>query len=188
MGEIVTSGTTVASTVFMNRILSAFVVAFFGVAGPASAQGVAPVPVPHNQVVSANPFGLIFGWFNAEYERRLTPATTWGVSGSMLDVDDFEYRNGTALLRYYPQGAALKGFFLGGRTGVYHVSNEDGTGDDSATFFGAGFEIGYTWLMGPRQRVGVSIGAGANRLFGSDLDGATLTIPSVRVINVGIAF
>jgi len=171
----------------MNRILSAFVVVL-GIAGPASAQGAAPVPVPHDQIVSANPFGLIFGWFNAEYERRLTPATTWGVSGSMLDIHDFEYRNANALLRYYPQGAALKGFFLGGRTGVYHVSHDDASSDNDATAFGAGFEIGYTWLMGPNQRVGVSIGAGANRLFGSDLDGASLTIPTVRLINVGIGF
>ena len=171
----------------MNRILSAFLVVL-GTAGPASAQGAAPVPVPHNQIVSANPFGLIFGWFNAEYERRLTPATTWGVSGSMLDVELFEYRTANALLRYYPQGAALKGFFLGARTGVHHVSNEDAAEDDEATFVGAGFEIGYTWLMGQNQRVAISIGAGANRLFGSDLEGASLTIPNVRLINVGIAF
>jgi hypothetical protein len=172
----------------MTRILSAFVVALLGIVAPGFAQGSAPVPVPHEQIVSANPFGLIFGWFNAEYERRLTPATTWGVSGSMLDVDTFEYRTANALLRYYPQGAALKGFFLGARTGVHHVENEEATGDDEATFVGAGFEIGYTWLMGQDQRVAISIGAGANRLFGADLEGATLTIPSVRLVNVGIAF
>jgi hypothetical protein len=172
----------------MNRILSVFVVAIFGVVGPAAAQGPAPVPVPHAQTVSANPFGLLFGWFNAEYERKLTAATTWGVSGSMLDVDTFEYGAANALLRYYPQGAALKGFFLGARTGVHHVSNEDASEDDEATFVGAGFEIGYTWLMGQNQHVAISLGAGANRLFGADLEGASLTIPTVRLINVGIAF
>jgi hypothetical protein len=173
----------------MNRLLSAFVVAMLAVAAPASAQGTLPVPVPHDQTVSANPFGLVFGWFNAEYERKLTPAATWGVSGSMFDFDLFEYRNANALVRYYPQGAALKGFFLGGRAGVYHVAHDDdGVDDDEATFFGAGFELGYTWLMGRNQRIGLSLGAGASRLFGSDLDDATLTIPTIRLVNVGIAF
>jgi hypothetical protein len=93
------------------------------------------------------------------------------------------------LVRYYPQGAALKGFFLGGRTGVYHVAHDDDRiDDDQATFFGAGFELGYTWLMGRQQRIGVSLGAGANRLFGADLDGASLTLPTVRLVHVGIAF
>ena len=58
----------------------------------------------------------------------------------------------------------------------------------SATFGGLGFELGYTWLLGPPQRVGISIGGGASRLFGSDLDGATLTVPTIRLVNVGIAF
>jgi hypothetical protein len=172
----------------MQRILSAFVAAVLFTAAPALAQGDAPDSVPHAQTVSANPFGLVFGWFNAEYERKLTPATTWGVSGSMFDFDLFEYRNANALARYYPQGAALKGFFLGGRTGVYHVAHDDDGRHENATFFGAGFELGYTWLMGRDQRVGVSLGAGANRLFGADLDGARLTIPTVRLVNVGIAF
>jgi hypothetical protein len=172
----------------MQKVLSAFMAAFVGVAAPVFAQGDLPVPVPHNQLVSANPFGLIFGWFNAEYERQLTPATTWGLSGSMLDIGTFEYRNGNALLRYYPQGAALKGFFLGSRAGVYRVAHDDDSVDNDATFVGAGFELGYTWLMGREQRIGVSLGAGASRLFGSDLDGASLTIPTIRLVNVGIAF
>lgn len=88
----------------MTRILSALLVPLLGVAAPAAAQVETPAPVPHQQTVSANPFGLIFGWFNAEYERKLTSTTTWGVSGSMLDVDSFNYRSASGLLRYYPQG------------------------------------------------------------------------------------
>ena len=49
----------------MKHTLPCFVVALLWIAAPAFAQGPAPVPVPHDQVVSANPFGLIFGWFNA---------------------------------------------------------------------------------------------------------------------------
>lgn len=168
---------------FRRWFLAAIVLA----ACPAAAQSTAPAPVPHLQTVSANPFGLVFGWFNAEYERKLTPTLTWGLSGSMLDIDDFEYRHGNALLRYYPQGAALKGFFLGLRTGVYQVSHDD-PGDENATFAGAGFELGYTWLLGPAQRVAISLGAGANRLFGDALEEASLTVPTVRLAHVGISF
>jgi hypothetical protein len=158
---------------------------------PAFAQGTSPPPVAHDQIVSANPFGLLAGWFNAEYERKLTPTTTWGLSGSMWDFfDEFEYRSGTALLRYYPQRRALDRFFLGVRLGVHHVHNESvGTSADrGATYGGVGFDLGYTWLLGPTERVGVSIGAGATRLFGGDLDGANVTLPSIRLVNVGVAF
>jgi len=56
-----------------------------------------------------------------------------------------------------------------------------------ATFGGLGFDLGYTWLLGAQERVGVSIAAGATRLFGSELDGATVTLPSIRLVNIGLA-
>ena len=76
------------------------------------------------------------------------------------------------------------------RVGVHHVSNSDvsPSGDHSATFGGLGFDLGYTWLLGAQERVGVSIGAGATRLFGSELDGATVTPPSIRLVSIGLAF
>jgi hypothetical protein len=61
-------------------------------------------------------------------------------------------------------------------------------GNDSATFGGLGFDLGYTWLLGAQERVGVSIAAGATRLFGSELNGATVTLPSIRLVNIGLAF
>ena len=67
---------------------------------------------------------------------------------------------------------------------MYHVSDAF----ESAAFFGAGFEIGYSWLLGANRNIGLSLGAGATRLFGGELDGASLTIPTVRLINLGIAF
>ena len=184
-------GTTVASGIDMAKIMSAFAVAFVCLTSGAFAQGAPPAPVPHDQIISGNPFGLIAGWYNAEYERRLTPSTTWGVSGSTWDFfDEFEYRTVSALVRFYPQGRALDGFFLGLRAGVHHVSGEDDVTreDEGGTVGGAGFELGYTWLLGANERVGISIGAGANRLFGGDLDGAQLTVPTIRLVNVGFAF
>jgi len=35
----------------------------------------AQAPADHQQIISANPFGLMFEWFNVEYQRRMTPST-----------------------------------------------------------------------------------------------------------------
>ena len=166
---------------------SLILIALLYTSAPALGQTADPPPPAHEQIVSANPFGLIFGWFNVEYERVFTPAATWGVSGSMFDWDDFEYRNANLLARYYPQENAPEGVFLGGRMGVYHVASDDAA-DRDATFAGAGFEIGYTWLLGRRERIAISIGGGANRLFAGDLEDAPLVLPTARLVNVGVAF
>jgi len=150
----------------------------------AIAQDSPPVAVPHRQTVSTNPFGLMFEWFNAEYERTLTARTTWGVSASYLGLDGFDYANGNVVFRFYPQGSALQGFFVGSRTGVFRVSADD----EAATLFGAGFEVGYNWLLGSDRNFDVSIGVGATRLFGGALAGAPVVIPSIRLLNLGISF
>ena len=155
-----------------------------GGSAAAPAQTTAPdVSGGPTQVVSANPFTMMFTWFNAEYERKLTPNLTWGVASSFFSVDEIGYKNASGVVRYYPS-AALHGFFVGGRTGVYRLSAVS----ESATFFGGGFELGYAWLLGPKQNVAVSMGAGVNRLFGGDLAGASLSLPSLRLVNIGIAF
>lgn len=137
------------------------------------------------QVISTNPFGVVFEWFNLEYERRLSDTFSLGFAGSYVPLDsgDDHYISGNALVRYYPQGRALSGFYFGGRTGVYDV---DG-GGGSEVFFGAGFEIGYTWLLGESRNFQLSLGAGASRLFGGTLDGSA-AIPTIRLLNVGLAF
>lgn len=126
----------------------------------------------------------MFKWFNADYERRINSATTWGLSASYLPIGDFEYGRASVLVRYYPQRAALTGFYLGGQTGVYRTSE----GRQHEVLYGAGMDIGYAWLLGSQQRVGVSLGLGITRVFGGDLDGASIAIPNVRLLNVGIAF
>jgi len=164
----------------VRSLLFAAVITLAAVA--ASAQTTAPTVGP-TQVVSANPFTLMFKWVNAEYERKLTPNVTWGAAGALFSLDSIDYKNASGVLRYYT-GEALRGFFLGGRTGVYRLSAVS----ESATFYGAGFELGYTWLLGRHQNVAISMGAGVNRLFGGELEGASLALPSLRLVNVGIAF
>ena len=59
---------------------------------------------------------------------------------------------------------------------------------EAASLFGAGFEIGYNWLLGSDRNFDVSIGVGATRLFGGALAGAPVVIPTIRLINLGISF
>lgn len=160
---------------------------------PSAASAQSPSPIgAHTQAVTANPFLTVVGWFNAEYERRLSPTTTWGLSGSLAELDDFRYRSGKLLLRYYPQEDALSGLFLGGRTGVYHVVDRVGGGltgsDDSEAFFAVGVELGYNWLLGRERHFVISIGGGISRLFGGDLEDASQSIPTIRIVNIGVAF
>ena len=157
----------------------------FGRVAPASAQG-EPLKeaVAQEQVISASPILWMFKWFNADYERRINSTITWGLSGSYLLLDDCEYGRASVLVRYYPQRAALTGFYLGGQTGVYRTSE----GRQDEVTYGAGMDLGYAWLLGASRRVGVSIGFGVTRAFGGDLDGDSYAIPNVRLLNVGIAF
>lgn len=172
-----------------SRILVVVAVSVAAVMGAAPAWAQAPpegtrTPVPHKQVVSVNPFGLVLRWWNVEYERKITPSSTLGVSGSVLGVDDVDFASVTGLWRYYPQGAALTGVFFGARAGVYHGSDVDGSG----SAFGVGFEIGYTWLLGARRNVGLSLGAGLTRLVAGDSRDWPAALPTVRLLNIGIAF
>lgn len=157
--------------------------------GRASAQ---EAPPTLRNVVSANPFLLIAAWFNAEYERVVSGTSTVGVRVSTLNIgiddgvngdDEADYFSGRGFWRYYPNGAN-RGFFFGLDAGITGLKE---TGD-SHTVFGAGFELGFNWLLGTRRNFYISLGVGADRLFGGDLGGASAVIPTVRIVNIGFAF
>jgi hypothetical protein len=147
--------------------------------------GTTAAPVAHNQVISASPLLMMFKWFNLDYERKISPAVTLGASGSYLPLgDDYDYQRATFHARYYPQGAALTGFYMGAQTGVHRA----GSKRDHETLLGAGVDLGYAWLLGPNRNHSVSVGLGMTRMFaGNDLDGS-LTLPNLRLLNIGFAF
>ena len=142
------------------------------------------IPVANKQVVSANPFLLMFEYANFEFERTASQKASVGFSASSVGFDDATYRNFQAFYRYYPQGASLTGFYIGARGGVHRVSN----GEDAGNAVGLGFELGYGWLFGAKRNFALSLGAGATRLFGGDLGHHSLTIPTLRLVNVGWSF
>ena len=150
------------------------------------AGGMAQQRAPHSNVISLNPFLFIGGWYNAEFEHSVSPNTTLGARGSLVTLDDdVDYVSGRAFVRYYPT-TAFRGFFLGIDAGVTSLKEDNDAGDH--TVFGAGFELGYNWLLGSQQKLYLSLGAGADRLFGNDLDDFTVVLPTIRIVNVGIAF
>jgi hypothetical protein len=136
----------------------------------------------YKQAISANPFGLLLELFNGEYERVVSASSTAGVGGSFYSQDDADYVNADAFFRYYPQGRPLEGWTFGGKLGVTKVS-------DSGTYFGYGFDVNHSWLLGGSDNFYVGVGFGLKRLVGvPEEDDLIDFIPTFRIINVGMAF
>jgi len=155
-----------------------------GAVPPAAAQSTEIDPAgQHQRLISMNPFGYLFEWYNMEYEQKVGPSTTLGFTGSVARPDDATFGGANAIFRFYPQGTAFKGLYIGGRTGVYYLNDVD----DDGTVIGAGLEIGYTWLMGAQKNWYLGLGLGLTRIFGGDLDGSAL-IPQARFVNFGYSF
>jgi hypothetical protein len=143
---------------------------------PPAAPAASPLP---QQQISANPFGLLLGLFNAEFERKVSDSTTLGLGGSFFESDGDDYVNGDVFFRFYPSGRPLEGWAFGVKAGATSV--------DSETYFGFGFDANWSWLLGRNDNVYVGVGFGLKRLFGTRDDYIEF-IPTVRIINIGIAF
>lgn len=157
----------------------------------AADEGAAATPTRLN-IISTNPILDMFLWWNIEYERVVAPSHTLGLAGSYVSFDDGDesYTSGSVFYRYYPAGIAPEGFFFGGRFGMTSISEEEEGITTDGSAFGFGIDIGYTWLIGAPKRMALSLGIGAVRYFGGDLEDmdVSTTIPTIRLVNVGIAF
>lgn len=148
-------------------------------ASPVEAQQAAR---PSQQVVSANPFGLLISLFNAEYERRVSESATAGLGGSSYSSSDDDYVNADLFFRYYPSGKPFEGWAFGVKAGATKVN-------DQGTFFGFGFDTNWSWLLGKKDNFYVGAGLGLKRLYGTnDLRSDLKFIPTIRIINIGVAF
>jgi hypothetical protein len=197
-----------------TRFVVAVVILMFGFSGsPLNAQQSAESGIQH--VFSANPFGLLLEFFNVEYERVISETSTIGFGGSSLQVDnntwpdppitgldafgepiydyqDYDalgpdveherYLNADVFWRYYPSANPLAGWAFGVKAGITTVF-------DHATYFGYGFDVNRSWLLGPEDKFYVGVGFGLKRLYGAaDQDYELQFIPTIRLVNVGIAF
>jgi hypothetical protein len=170
---------------------------------PAAAQGNTAGESRNKNTITANPFLLLFSWWNVEYERVIAPNSTIGLAGSYSSFEDDEsdfdgaeskYYSGYLLYRLYPSGKAPAGFYFGGRLGITSVeidyyNDDEFNVDEEGTTYGFGLEVGYTWLLGDNENFVISVGAGATRLFGGDLEDDTVGfLPIIRLVNIGAAF
>ena len=108
-----------------------------------------------------------------------------------LDAAKSKYLSGYLIYRYYPSAKAPSGFYFGSRLGMTSVELEylDGSPTETGTAFGFGLDVGYTWLLGDNQNFAISVGVGATRLFGGDLeDDQVGFLPIIRLVNIGVAF
>lgn len=166
----------------MTRLTAAFAVAVL-VASPATAHAQTSTTT-YKQAVSANPFGLLLDVFNAEYERVVGESTTAGVGGSTISSDTERYANADLFVRYYPTGKPLDGWAFGVKAGITSVT-------DYATYFGYGFDVNRSWLLGKKNNFYVGLGFGLKRLVGTPKDDYSFDlkyIPTIRIVNVGFAF
>ena len=146
--------------------------------------------VPRVNLVSANPIGILFEWYNGEYERALSSTVSLAAAASAYDFDDERYGSVDGIVRYYPSGRALRGFSIGASVGFINVDDdyddscigcEDGDGS-SATI---GVRADYVWILGRDQRFAAAAGIGAKRLL-SDVYG-TEGVPIGR-LSIGYAW
>jgi hypothetical protein len=159
-----------------------------------AATAAAPADAPHTQVISISPLSLVFGLIGAEYERKLSPTMAFGASGSYFRGDFFTYSSIEGKYRYYPQAKALEGFAISATGGLTRIGSRDSdlafdSSGESANAFSIGTAVDYQWLTGAKKNFAITLGVGARRLIliGDGVDGASLTLPTVR-ISIGRAF
>jgi len=156
--------------------------------GPGSeAQRPPPPPPPaYDHLVSLNPFGLLLEFYNLEFERPVSDASTLGVAGSLYQGNRLvdggeerdEYINFDVFWRFYPAGRPMDGWAFGAKVGLTRI--------DGGTNSGFGFDVNRSWLLGANDNFYVGVGVGLKRLLGSPVD--TRFIPSFRLVNLGFAF
>ncbi len=183
----------------MDMFRKAFIATVLvALASPAFAQDAGTkTPVNRSNTLSTSPIADVLGFINGEYQRKITEATTIGVSAGTLEIDDDTYSNVMVFGRYYPQGAALTGFFIGGRVGAHRIGYDSWEFDPdrftstpirrTETRPAIGIDVGYDWLLGAKRNVLIGVGAGAMRLIGTGHDDFFVAFPTAR-LNVGFAF
>jgi hypothetical protein len=173
--------------------------------------------LPPRNVISANPFGILFDLFNAEYERVISPTTTIGFGGSTMERNNYAWEE-PPIIGTDDQGYPIYGycgdecetietfqyvnfdvfwrFYPGSnRTRTYKAPigwafgvKAGITTVDDGTYLGYGFDLNKSWVLGPDDNFYVGLGFGLKRLAGADGEDFEILIPTIRIANVGFIF
>ena len=147
--------------------------ALVAIASPSFAQSVdgTRTGIVRPNLISANPIGLLFLWFNAEFEHAVAPTVSLAVAASSYDFEDARYGSVDGIVRYYPAAKAVRGFSIGGSIGFIDINEDtcDGCTDDSGSSATVGVRADYVWIIGRDQHFSAAAGVGAKRLLSNDL-------------------
>ncbi len=179
----------------LSRLVLISAVASFAAAAPAAAQSVEGnrAGIPRTNLISSNPIGLLFEWYQAEFEHAISPTISLAAAGTSFDFfDDEDVASFDAIVRYYPAARAIRGFSLGVSGGFVGVKEDncDGTFNsctrEDYTAFTLGVRGDYVWLLGRDQHLAVAAGIGAKRLLSNRIDGIE-GLPVAR-LSIGYAW
>lgn len=159
-------------------------VTFAAMASPAYAQSsdAARAGMTRTNLISSNPIGLLFGWYNGEFEHAFSPAASLAVAGTRFDFDNANYTAIDGIVRYYPGARAIRGFSVGASAGFISIKDGcfscDGTNESAFT---VGVRGDYVWLLGRDQRFAAAAGVGAKRLIGNNYGNEGLPIGRLSI-------
>lgn len=121
-------------------------------------------------IATINPFAIIFGGFNGDVEINIGTGTTGAVSATYFTDEDLDHKSIDFTFRYYPGEINPRGFSVGASLGYLDQGrDEDVVGEPSeGKGLAIGFIGGYNWLLGKSERLAITTGLGAKRLFVSE--------------------
>jgi hypothetical protein len=137
-----------------------------------SAQATTPVQTapPAQQVqsadniISANVWPYLGGFFNLGYERKILDILSVRIRGLYWSLFS-TITNGTSNFMgcgldvyFYPQGKACRGWFLGPRLDMLYIGNSSG----NLQIYTAGGQVGYKWVNDGGFEMALALGATAN--------------------------
>jgi hypothetical protein len=169
-----------------SRYAATAAIVLMAAAPAVSAQSTADrAGMSRQNLLSSNPIGMLFEWYNGEYERGLNSTVSLAAAGTSYDFDDVRYTSLDGIGRYYPAGRALRGFSIGLSLGIVDIRDEvegcDFCEDDSGTAATIGVRGDYVWILGRDQRFTVATGVGAKRLLGNDIGTEGLPIGRLSI-------
>lgn len=163
-----------------------------GVAAPVAAQSAQSdqAGASRTNLVSTNPIGVIFEWFNGEFEHALNSTSSLAVAATRFDFEEFNYTAIDGIARYYPSARAIRGFSIGGSVGALMAADDNCTSCDDVNenAFTIGVRGDHVWILGRDQRFAVAAGLGAKRLFFGDGENSASTFLPIGRLSIGYAW
>lgn len=178
----------------MKRTVVVVVLALLLLAAPAALA---------KSTLTVNPLGLLIGAISVEYETELdmlpdsmtlvVPGLYWGFDLNP-DVDLKLSAMGIgAGARYYIDGVAHDGLYVGGYASFASLSGKSGGNDFTGSAFGVNGEVGYKWIFDNDFVVDVSAGIGfpvSSSTTGADVEADQIggAYGTTLGVGLGLAF